>query len=176
MTVLANIGVPMIFGQVILMALALVPIVVVETFLIAKDLKLPFKAAIKNVLAANIWTTFVGVPLAWAVVLVLEMLTQSVSDLTNPSPMEMLHAITLGSAWLVPYQSHLYWMIPAAASFLLFPSFIASVFIETRVLRGKWNTFDPGQIKRAVLRANVWSYLGLFILGILETLRQISGH
>lgn len=33
MTVLANIGVPMIFGQVSLMAFALVPIVVVECYL-----------------------------------------------------------------------------------------------------------------------------------------------
>ena len=39
------------------------------------------------------------------------------------SPVKLLAAVTVQAAWLIPYESHLHWMIPAAATTLLIPSF-----------------------------------------------------
>ena len=58
---LANAGVPMIFWQVPAGAIALVPIVLVESLVLRPILKQPFRPLAFRVLAANALSTFVGI-------------------------------------------------------------------------------------------------------------------
>jgi hypothetical protein len=88
MMILANVGIPMIFPQFILMAFAFVPIVLVEAFVVRRLLGHPFGGAVRDTAIANLWTTFIGVPLAWGVMFVLELVS------------------TGGTAWGLPHLPH----------------------------------------------------------------------
>jgi hypothetical protein len=72
---LADTGVPMIFVQWPLMLFALVPVIAIETEVVRRQLSLPYGKALIGAVKANILSTLVGVPLAWAVMLALEFAT-----------------------------------------------------------------------------------------------------
>ena len=52
---LANVGVPMIIPQMTLMGFALLPIVIIETFIISKHINLPLPKILLDVGIANIY-------------------------------------------------------------------------------------------------------------------------
>ncbi len=168
--ILANVGVPMIFPQFILMAFAFVPVVVIEALLVRRAMGLTIRSALKDVAIANLWTTLLGVPLAWIIMFIIELVgTSGGTALGMNTPARMLASVTLQAAWLVPYEQHLVWMVPAAATFLLVPCFLISLVIERWVLVRRWSDRDRKAVFSAVLRANVWSYLFLFLAGSLWT-------
>ena len=163
--ILANVGVPMIFPQLYLMGLALIPIVLIESLFVRRLPGLTWGEAVKGVAVANLWSTFVGVPIAWVLMLGLEAASTGGYALGLNSPMSLLASVTLQAAWLIPYEEPLYWMIPAAATTLLLPSFVASVFIERYCLLRRWKQIDRPLVSCSTVRANAYSYLILFILG-----------
>jgi hypothetical protein len=167
MLIFADAGVPMLFPQVVLMGLAFVPVVLIETFLVRRSVTIPLPRTLRDVTIANLWSTLLGVPLAWLAMLFLEVVSTANSAMGMDSPAKTLAAVTLQAAWLIPYEEHLFWMIPCAATVLLIPCFVVSVFIEHLVLARCWKEKDPKTVFFAVLRANVWSYLFLFAAGSL---------
>ena len=172
--ILANVGVPMVFSQVILMGFAFLPVVLIESVIVRKQLAIPPRRVLKDVGVANLCTTLLGVPLAWGAMLLLELAsTNGGTALGMDSPAKMLAAVTLQAAWLVPYEDELHWMIPAASSVLLIPCFVLSLIIERWVLVRRWKEREHPAVFSAVLRANVWSYLFLFIAGSLWTVSKL---
>jgi len=169
--ILANVGVPMIFPQFILIVFAFAPVVVIEALLVRKAMGLTIRSALKDVAVANLWTTLLGVPLAWIFMLIVELVgTSGGTALGMSTPARMLASVTLQAAWLVPYEQHLVWMIPAAATFLLVPCFVVSLVIERWVLARRWANRDRKAVFSAVLRANVGSYVFLFVAGSVWTI------
>jgi len=173
---LANVGVPMIFPQLFLMVFAFVPVVVIEALLVRKAMGLNIRSALWDVAVANLWTTLLGVPLAWIFTLVVEMVgivvvgTVGGAALDENTPVGMLASVALHAAWIEPDEQHMIWMIPAAATFLLVPCFLVSLFIERLVLAHRWAGRDRKSVYSAVLRANVWSYVFLFVAGSVWTI------
>lgn len=168
--IFANAGVPMIFPQVILMGLAFLPVVFIESAIVWKPMGIRFPKALLDVGLANLCTTIIGVPIAWAAMFALQLVsTGGGRPLGMDSPTQMLAAVTLQAAWLVPYEDHLSWMIPAAATFLLIPCFLISVLIERWVLACRWPERPQSAVFSTVLRANIWSYVFLFVAGSLWT-------
>ena len=159
---LANAGIPMLFPQAILMGLALFPVTIIETIIVARSLGLPKGKAFLDIGLANFYSTIFGVPLAWGLMFGLALLTGRGFAWNTDSPIEMLAAVTLEAAWLPPHYDRLFWMFPAAASALLIPCLLVSVLIEHWYLARCWNDLDRRQVFRVVLRANLWSYLVLF--------------
>jgi hypothetical protein len=72
---LADIGVPMIFVQWPLMLFALVPVIAIEALVVCKGLTLPYGRAFAGSAKANVVSTLVGVPVAWGLMLILELAT-----------------------------------------------------------------------------------------------------
>lgn len=172
---LADIGVPMIFPQVILMGFALLPVVLIETIVVRKRIMMPFSTALKHVGMANLCTTIIGVPLAWGVMLILDLVCTHGGEAWGiNTPVQKLAAVTLQAAWLVPYEDELHWMIPAAATVLLIPCFLVSVLIERWILIRLWKGQDRVAVRSAVLQANAWSYLLLAIAGVLWTVYNLK--
>jgi hypothetical protein len=108
---LADAGVPMIFLTFPAMLALLLPIVAVEAWLCRKWLGLDTWAAIKANAAANAASTLIGVPLAWGVMLVLELIigwgisrSPGVERTLDkvPSPVGDVLGVLLSSAWLGP--------------------------------------------------------------------------
>lgn len=169
----ANMGVPMIFPQVVLMGIALLPVVLIESVIVRRPMAVPFAKALLDVGLANLSTTFIGVPVAWGVMLGLSLLTTGGYALGMNTPAQMLAAVTLQAAWLIPHEDHLFWMVPAAAMVLLIPCFLASIVIERWVLARRWPGRERHALFDAVLRANVWSYLFLFAAGSLWLMQSV---
>ncbi len=169
---LADIGIPMIFVQWPLMIGALLPVIIVEALLMRRWVPLSYKDAFVGTAIANLLSTLVGFPLAWLAVLIVEMAVMyplvTAADKWHwrfvESPFFQIVAFVLDAAWLGPANNALYWLVPLAAAFLLIPSFGVSVWMERFFCVRAWPGSDAAIIRRGVYRANLASYVVLFIL------------
>lgn len=172
-TMLADVGIPMMFIQWPLMIGALIPVIIVEALLIRRWVQLSYRDAFIGVTKANLFSTLVGLPLAFLVIFVLQMVVLiSVAsaaeqrhwnlDSLQASPFIRIVEFTLGIAGRPDNAA--YWQIPLAAALLLVPSFYVSVWVERFMCRRAWPNSDTAAVRRGVFLANLASYLVLFIL------------
>jgi hypothetical protein len=159
----ANAGVPMIVITFPLMAVALVPIVLIEAAVISARLGRPLGSCLKSVGIANALSTLVGLPLTWLGLVAAQVLTGGSGAYGIESIQSRLLAVTWQAPWLIPYEAHLYWMVPAACLTLLVPFFYVSYHIEYRAVARFVRTSARDAIARAMLRANLVSYAGLLL-------------
>jgi hypothetical protein len=164
---LADMGVPMLVVQWPLMFAALLPVIALEAWILRRRLGLPFGRAVKGSAMANLASTVAGVPIAWAVMLGVELvftfgLVQFAQryDWAMSSPLWSVTAL-FGSAWTNPPVTS-YAGIALAAALLLIPTFFLSVRIERRVCRRVFESSEGDTVNRAVRVANLWSYGLLF--------------
>jgi hypothetical protein len=169
MPILADAGVPMLFVVEPVLVLALIPIVLIEACFYRWLLRVDFRRAVLGSLWANLLSTLVGVPLTWVALVVLELITGG-----GTTHGVGIQAVTWQAPWLIPYETHLHWMIPAAAMVLNLPFFLASVFIECRLLKRLWKDADNRMLGRACWLANGCSYGGLIVFWGIEFLQSIS--
>lgn len=156
----ANAGVPMIFLTLPGMVLALVPVILVEMMVIARGLGLAPRAAFKVSAWANVLTTFVGVPLTWLILAVLEGATGGDRAFGIDTPVKKLLAVTWQAPWMIPYEAdkNLYWMAPAAMVWLLIPTFFMSWWLECRAAARMLRDADRTRLKSVLFKANLLSY------------------
>src|SRR5690606_20307608 len=103
------------------LAVALLPVAAIEAVVYLRRLSIPGRQAWWGALRANLWSTFAGVPLAWLAQTVAQFALGGATGWGLETPLDRIAAVTVQSAWLVPYESDLSWMVPAAALFLLLP-------------------------------------------------------
>jgi hypothetical protein len=169
---LADVGIPMIFVQWPLMIGALIPVIIVEALLIRRWVELSYRDAFIGVTKANLLSTLAVIPLAWLVMFALEMLVMlPLAMAANKwhwhfldSPFFQIVSFPLAVAWLGPAENAGYWLVPLAAALLLIPSFYVSVWLESKICRRAWPDIDSLVVRRGVYRANLASYVVLFIL------------
>jgi hypothetical protein len=172
----ADTGVPMIFVTLPLMIVALIPIVGLEALVIAKKLKLRYWPTVGWACLSNTLSTVVGIPLTWGVLVAMQLVTggDMAYDRLNTFSGRLL-AVTWQAPWLVPYESALHWMVPAATLVLLVPFFFASYWFEYAVHRKVLSTNTAVTVRRGTFLANLASYSGLaiFVIGwwLFEVLR-----
>lgn len=164
----ANAGVPMIFLTLPGMALALIPVIFLEMKVLGKMLGLSRRVAFKVSAWSNILTTFVGVPLTWAILTLVEGLTGGGRAYGIDSPAKKLLAVTWQAPWMIPYEAdkNLYWMVPAAVMWLLVPTFFMSWWLEYRAAARMLRDTDRMQLKSAMFKANLLSYALLEICAL----------
>lgn len=155
----ANAGVPMLAIELPVMAIALVPIVLLEAAIYARLLHSPWESALRGSWWANAASTFIGIPIAWFILVLIQILIGGGRTWGMESPLDRIAAVTLQSAWLIPYEKDLNWMIPAAATVLLVPFFLVSIFVERFVLQRYWPESNHARLTRNVSIANMASYL-----------------
>jgi hypothetical protein len=164
--VLANMGIPMIAVEVPIMAMAFVPVILLEAFVFAKRLDVPYRRALKAVAAANVFSTVVGVPLAWFVMFLPSCVGGVWMRVVPDSPAGTILSVLGGSAWLGPISEKESWMIPTALLVLLVPTYFASVWLEWFAIERQFDDLPRARVKKAVWAANSASYLGLLLLGL----------
>jgi hypothetical protein len=166
---LADAGVPMIFLTFPVTVMLLLPVILVEAWFLRKWLALGVWEAGKLSAIANIASTLLGVPAAWAVMLCVEFgvgwsVTKipSVSQASEKwnSPIATVVGTLLSAAWLGPDEKNLYWMVPVAVLALMVPTFFASVWIEAFIVEKMAGGIEEGatNIRIAVRNANLISY------------------
>jgi hypothetical protein len=130
----ANAGIPLVGLGLPFLCLALVPVVLIEAWII-KRRWLNFQGRIVSPLfVANIVSTFVGYPIAWALLLLLALITGSTGIENLATTQGLLTTLALQSAWLPPHEGQMRWLIPAAGLVSLIPTFFISVYLEVRIL------------------------------------------
>lgn len=170
----ADIGVPML-GVIWPAAwLLLIVIIPLEAAVPIRSPKISYRQRLKAAAAANLVSTFAGIPLTWIVLVCLQMMAGGGAAWGIATPRQKLLAVTLQSPWLIPYDQNLAWMVPAAAAVLCIPFFIMSVWCENLVARDFFDKAQWPQVWRWAWQANAVSYalillfLGLHLLMVLH--------
>ena len=164
----ANAGVPMLALAWPAQWLALIPIVLLECAVSGQSIQVPFRRLIWPVGKANLISTLVGIPVAWAVMLIpffgvglgLSLMPESVE---MPTYLEYV-LLPLTAAWVGGEEV---WKIYLAFVILTVPFCIVSIFIEERVLRRSLPSQSHSVIHAFTVRANVWSYVLLSVLALI---------
>src|SRR6266545_1105668 len=172
--VLADAGVPMIFLTFPAMVILLLPIIILEAWLYRRWLDLETWRATKSSALANLASTLVGVPAAWAVMFGVEFCAgfgiakiPALNRMVDKwhSPMAAVVNTILSAAWLVPDEKSLYWMLPVAVLVLMIPTFYLSVWIEAFVVdymvsvpEDDASNLTTARVRKAVRDANLVSY------------------
>ena len=163
-------GVPMLFVQMPAMVAALVPIITIEALFVRPRLAISYGEAFAGASVANIVSTIFGIPVAWLILVVPEMLFESriykFADRLHEfsSPLSMTFQMLTTFPWLDPDETRLYWTVPVASALLLVPSYFASIWLERPICRRVWRHVDSSTTWRAVTHANQLSYAALFVL------------
>jgi hypothetical protein len=166
MMILANIGVPMLPVQGMFMVVSLIPIILIEAFIVWKRQSVKFKRSLGGSAAANVVSTLAGVPLSWGLMLLVMLAGNLVDDALSlkwSSPAVMVAYVVLNAAWLAPYEEHLSWMVPMALGILMIPSYFLSVGIEYFVLKRLWKEAERKTLWTTMRIANGATY-GILIL------------
>lgn len=180
----ANVGIPMILPNMFVWTIAFIPVIFLEGFVLQKKIITSYRNAFFSSAIGNALSTFVGFPLLWVFLVILELPMQG--PFFDVSPDDSLAAklakAVVQSPWLWPHsEATLKWMIPTAMLTLLVPAFFVSWMIEYFVVRWWLMTAnDPTRkakpkntlVRNACFQANVVShiFMGLLIvvLGIVN--------
>ena len=167
---LADIGIPMIFVTLPLMASALVPVILVEVWVGKPLLQASYGRSAWVFTVANVASTIIGIPAAWMIMLFLEFafgttIGPHMSPKAFEGPVLNVIVVIMSSAWLGPVQSVFYWPVPLAAMVLLIPSFFASWYIEALIIDQMMVEQEWPTVRSAAFKANLASYSLLLIGG-----------
>ncbi len=175
MMLLFNMGLPMIIPALYLMIPGLIPIVLVESLVVAKRMGWSFRSSFVKVASANLASTLVGIPITWFLLAMAGMGTAMLfENVPTNSPAQSLFLITLGSAWVPPLPRDAEWMIFPAMGFLLVVFFFASWALEYVIVNRMSTRKDDRddvmvakpKLLGAVRDANLFSYLLLELVVI----------
>ena len=123
---------------------------------------------------ANLVSTFLGWPLAWILLVILQMTTGGGGVHGLDSPLGVILSVTHQAPWLIPYENELYWMVPVAMAVLLIPFFFVSVFSERLILQFIWKEEDKSILRRFSWLAHLWSYGFLLLVVIVYAAHSIT--
>ncbi|RJQ42135.1 MAG: hypothetical protein C4550_00425 [Nitrospiraceae bacterium] len=180
---LANAGLPMLVLAWPGMFISLIPIVILESWYLHSRLKIPFSRSTKIMTIANLESTIIGIPLAWAAMLALEIgmgLIISSLPFTHTLYNNTFASVIMtffSAAWIAPDDKHAYWMVPLAFIVLMVPFFFATWWIEYRSVKKQMKDVDFSEIKTTTRNLNLLSYgLLVLLLSIWLIVALIKGH
>jgi hypothetical protein len=153
----ADAGVPMIAIYWPPAWLLLLPVIALEAWLARRMLRTAWPRAWAASALANVASTVVGIPATWLVLAVIELRWASgAAGLQTWT--DRAYAVTVQAPWLIPYERHLWWMVPAAAGMLSVAFWAVSAVSERYVAGWLLRGADPTAVWRWALTANAASY------------------
>src|SRR4051794_36497583 len=120
----ANVGLPMVCETVPTMLVGLPLIAAVEAFVYARLLRRTFKDAFRGAMAANFYSTVIGIPVVWVPCVLCQFAAGGSRGMPLDTEEQRWHAVLFHAAWMLPYEEHLGWLIPAAAMLMLVPFYL----------------------------------------------------
>ena len=158
----------------------LLPVVALEAVVALRSTGLGWKKCVLGSAIANAASTVLGIPLAWSLLVGLEMLLTSDGGVAFglASPGARILSVMVQAPWLIPYKSYesdLDWMIPSAALVLLIPFFFVSVFTESWAFKISARA-DLQAARRWSWRANGITYGCIFIVVAALAVQALMTH
>jgi hypothetical protein len=170
MLLLANIGLPMIMEG-WRMVCALIPVIFLETWIMRGYVELSYREVLAGVTRANLFSTFVGLPLAWLIMFAMEYAVLTPASVAAEhwhwnleAPVFRLLGVLVSIPWLGSFLPDERWRVALASALLLFPCFFVSVWLEHRSCAQRWKNANQERLYAGVYRANLASYALLFLL------------
>jgi hypothetical protein len=165
---LANVALPSFLPHSLATLIGIFVIAAIEGWFLMRVLKLGYAESYRHSLWANWMSTIAGIPLAWLLWIGgLVPVTMGLSAMgLNAHPVvsaTLMHTVFSGG--MVPSE----WMnVGSAAAWIvmLVPFWLGSVWIEAHTIRRRLSTCDPRQIRKAVVRGNLASYVIFLIFGL----------
>jgi len=161
---LADAGLPLLAFHLPAMLLLLLPIVAIECLFARLRLPKPLPPKyIRSIALANLASTLVGIPMAWAVVLAYQLCATPLSlfvPLSGPSVDRYgWLMVFLQPAWVgLSDDPKSIRLVPIGTLILLVPYFLVSVKVEAWMLRSYWPAVPPPTVLAATRIANLASY------------------
>ena len=137
-----------------------IPIVAVEAWAAARVFKFELWQGVKLSFFANLFSTLLGVPLTWLLLLLVQIIFGGGTWRDLDLFWNRVYVVTLGAPWLFPYEAALNWIMPTAALVLSLFFFAASYWLEAWVV-WRWVLKREVEIKRVrrwSLYANLCTY------------------
>ena len=159
----ADIGVPLIALFLPPMWLSLIPVILLEAFLLGRLLSLRMSSTLLPSSVGNIATTIIGVPFTWLFLAIFEGVCCDTAQGLDSFGAKV-YAVTIQAPWLIPYETDLNWMIPAALMVMAIPCYVVSVAIEGKINRKFFHELDSRNVWRATWISNAGSYIMLGLL------------
>jgi hypothetical protein len=160
---LADVGIPLIVPVIFLGWFALIPVVFIEAVMAIWILRWRFRFAMWWVFLANVFSTLIGIPVAWFLVVVV-----TVSTGGGGWGDGTIVGVLKSPAWLGPgYIPDLSWAGPLALIVLCVPFFFASWWLEYWFLYAFTARLDVQAripVRRYAWKANLASYTLLVLL------------
>ena len=180
--VYANAGLPMLMVVWPPLILALVPVVLLESWVVCRTTSVPWRSSLWSMSKANLISTLVGVPLTWVLlagveIIVAETFIRTGATSYPPASVGDIGNVILSAAWLGPWgAADTYWVVPVAVATLLVPFFFVSAWVETLVVKHSLSVSEHPRIRGAVWRANLVSYAFLFICCVGWLVYELVSH
>jgi hypothetical protein len=178
----ANAGLPMLWILWPFAIVAIVPVVLVESWVVQRGIGLSWRVSLWEMSKANVASTLVGLPLTWIALVALEMLaahlaiSAKISDSYPPDWVGEVGAIVLSAPWLGPFRTGGHWIVPVATATLLVPFFLVSAWVEVFTVRKAFGASSNPQWRRVVWYANLASYGILFTATLVWLAIGLSAH
>ena len=150
------------------MILCLVPIILIEFYVIRSRLDIPAKKLLLSSALANAASTIIGVPLAWLPLWLVQSLFMG--DHILPHLRDTFWGKVLAVTLYAPLYSgsiHDDWMPMVSQLFLYIPFFFVSWKMEYFIVQGMIKYPARGEVNSACFRANLITYTSLAILSCL---------
>jgi hypothetical protein len=157
--IIADAGVPMLVVFWPPAILALLPIIFLEAWIGKLTLKEPFGRCVKVATVSNLFSTLLGIPLTWIVLVFLEAIAGNGGAPELHTFSQKVYAVTIQAPWLIPYEKDLYWMVPTAVVVLSVPFYLASVIWESRIAIRRLPERTAKEVWRWMWIANAASYI-----------------
>lgn len=159
----------MLFLHMPVIVMALIPIILVESWVATHTFKTTWKSVWPAITKANLVSMLLGFPVMWFLYLVVDLIVGGDTAHGLDTAAQRIYAVTVQAAWLIPYEDDMYWMVPCAAIVMFVPAYFMSVYIERFFLKRAWTDYQPSEVHRFAWRSHLASYaiLVLFWLGAL---------
>jgi hypothetical protein len=175
---LADAALPLIYFTLPAVVLLLIPVILLEGFLLRVWIPTSIVQALKASAISNIASTIAGVPLAtllaYAGAMAVSPWSRKLLEQEHwQSPLGDVVMAIVNSVYISAYVVEAHWLLPAALMIILVPAYLISWWIEyvivrTLILKNPNHSSSPEKlpsavaISRAVRRANFVSYALLF--------------
>jgi hypothetical protein len=165
----ANAGIPMLALVWPAHWMALVPVIVFEAAMARRIIGLEWKQGIKASAIANLVSTFLGIPITWLLLLLLEMAVAFFANYLGISgDLSAVLVFPFMAPWLPPTEN--VWHLYAAFVILAVPFCLVSIYIEARVAKRVLAMEDLPILYKWARRSNALSYMALVALSALYPL------
>jgi hypothetical protein len=151
-------------------------VILIEAIIIKKRIGHSYIKAFRTVTLANLFSTFIGIPITWFVSIIFtQLILESTSPYKTQFPeifrkAERVIELMIDSGGFLRPPAH---VALFATIFLLIPYYYMSVFSEHIVIKGFYKDVEPIKVKRAVIFMNRITYI---LLGSLMLIIFLLGE